>query len=40
MYGFTASTAPMVERCLLYAYSCEGASLQIGNVVFGDVLFG
>lgn len=38
-YTVVVSTAPIAPRCILYAYSCDGASITLTNVLIGDVLF-
>jgi hypothetical protein len=38
VYTLTVSTAPISERCNTYAYSCDGASITLANVVRGQAL--
>lgn len=38
-YSLTVSTQPISTRCNLYAFSCEGTSVTLTGILFGDVLF-
>ena len=35
VYTITVSTQPISERCNLYAFSCDGASVAVNGVLFG-----
>lgn len=37
-YSLVVSTAAIDDRCLTYAYSCGGATIQLVDIVFGDVI--
>jgi hypothetical protein len=38
-YTLAFSTAPIIPRCILYAFSCDAVSTTLEYVLFGDVIF-